>query len=202
MSSSESMLFHTSFPPQLLDANHRSWWFTLWEFPSSEFPSLGIATQAFSGLQLGSTQPWNISVCSSHSRKPKILAANWLWVPLAQAFKCEANRSNCYAFCHSVSASLVVRRGPDCQGWDVGGDGEKTDALNLWSIIQTVSRSLQEFLKVSLQFISFDTQTFYHSVQIPQESLDTYLSVLRIHLHSKYLLTTSLKEWPLARAFN
>lgn len=112
---------------------------------------------------------------------------------LAQAFKCEANRSNCYAFCPSVSASLVAQSDPDCQGWDVGGDGEKTDALNLWSIIQTVSRSLHEFLKVSLKFLSFDTQPPYHSSQIPQESFDIYLSVLRIHLHSNYLLTTSLK---------
>lgn len=117
MSSSVSVLFHTSFPPQLLDENHPVLviYFVGVSFKLVSFSS--DAMQAFSGLQLGSTQPWNISVWSSHSRKPRTLAGSWLR-PLAEAFKSESNRSSCYFFCLSASTGLVAQGGPDFQDFE------------------------------------------------------------------------------------
>lgn len=62
MSSSVFVLFHTSFPPQLLDENHPV---LVIYFVGVSFKLVSFsrdATQAFSGLQLGSTQTRNISV--------------------------------------------------------------------------------------------------------------------------------------------
>lgn len=57
MSSSVSVLFHTSFPPQLLEENHPV---LVIYFAGVSFKFVSFSkdvTQAFSGLQLGSTQP-------------------------------------------------------------------------------------------------------------------------------------------------
>lgn len=127
MSSSVSVLFHTSFPSPTLGWLIRSWWFTLWEFLSKLVSFSGDATQALSGLQLGSTQPWNISVWSSHSRKPKALAGSDRR-PLAQAFRCEGNRSSCWVFL-PLSQHSVLRWSRSPEPRRLWADGKKTQML-------------------------------------------------------------------------
>lgn len=146
MSSSVSVLFHTSFPSPTLGWKPSGPGDLLWEFLSSWFPSLGMPRKHF---QQGSSweHPALKHQCVIKSfKKAKGLGREDLTErPLAQAFQSEGNRAAAsFSASQSTQCLEVVRSRRPRELW---ADGRKHKCFETVIKTQAVSRPLNEFTK-------------------------------------------------------